>query len=190
MATRDHQLKKIPRFPLLSPLLHLQETLTEFLSKATGTAVEWVQMPGMKSVHEVLRPFARVFNCTFSKITMAIGYRSLFGSTTSTTDCIGDLSSQRNQLGPSAYCSASIESKIEQNCIPCMTSYDLHRGFNEALNGFTDEGWSMMGNDGMDDVTVLVNSSPDKLMGSNLSFTNGFVYKNGILCAKASMLLS
>jgi len=24
------------------------ETLAEFLSKATGTAVEWVQMPGMK----------------------------------------------------------------------------------------------------------------------------------------------
>lgn len=25
-----------------------EETLTEFLSKATGTAVDWVQMPGMK----------------------------------------------------------------------------------------------------------------------------------------------
>ncbi|PPR92661.1 hypothetical protein GOBAR_AA28011 [Gossypium barbadense] len=25
-----------------------EETLTEFLSKATGTAIEWVQMPGMK----------------------------------------------------------------------------------------------------------------------------------------------
>lgn len=25
-----------------------EETLTEFLSKATGTAVEWIQMPGMK----------------------------------------------------------------------------------------------------------------------------------------------
>jgi hypothetical protein len=28
-----------------------EETLTEFLSKATGTAVEWVQMPGMKVGH-------------------------------------------------------------------------------------------------------------------------------------------
>ncbi len=64
------------------------------------------------------------------------------------------------------------------------------RGFNEALNGFTDEGWSMMGNDGMDDVTVLVNSSPEKLMGLNLSFTNGFpAVSNAVLCAKASMLL-
>lgn len=64
------------------------------------------------------------------------------------------------------------------------------RGFNEALNGFTDEGWSMMGNDGMDDVTILVNSSPDKLMGLNLPFANGFpAVSNAVLCAKASMLL-
>jgi len=64
------------------------------------------------------------------------------------------------------------------------------RGFNEALNGFTDEGWSMIGNDGVDDVTILVNSSPDKLMGLNLSFANGFpAVSNAVLCAKASMLL-
>ncbi|KAF4399196.1 hypothetical protein G4B88_022279 [Cannabis sativa] len=55
-----------------------------------------------------------------------------------------------------------------------VLSQRLSRGFNEALNGFTDEGWSMMGNDGMDDVTILVNSSPDKLMGLNLSFENEF----------------
>lgn len=47
-----------------------------------------------------------------------------------------------------------------------------------------------MGTDGTDDVTVLVNSSPDKLMGLNLSFTNGFSsVSNAVLCAKASMLL-
>lgn len=64
------------------------------------------------------------------------------------------------------------------------------RGFNEAVNGFTDEGWTVMGNDGMDDVTLLVNSSPDKLMGLNLSFANGFpAVSNAVLCAKASMLL-
>lgn len=28
-----------------------EETLAEFLSKATGTAVDWVQMPGMKVLH-------------------------------------------------------------------------------------------------------------------------------------------
>ena len=48
----------------------------------------------------------------------------------------------------------------------------------------------MIGNDGVDDVTVLVNSSPDKLMGLNLSFANGFPsISNAVLCAKASMLL-
>ena len=63
------------------------------------------------------------------------------------------------------------------------------RGFNEALNGFTDEGWSMMGNDGVDDVTILVNSSAEKLMG-NVSFGNEFsAVSNAVLCAKASMLL-
>ncbi|CAL5438531.1 unnamed protein product [Camellia sinensis] len=69
-------------------------------------------------------------------------------------------------------------------------SQRLSRGFNEALNGFTDEGWSMMENDGMDDVSILVNSSPDKLMGLNLTFSNGFpAVSNAVLCAKASMLL-
>ena len=34
---------------MFSRLLSIaEETLAEFLSKATGTAVEWVQMPGMK----------------------------------------------------------------------------------------------------------------------------------------------
>lgn len=68
--------------------------------------------------------------------------------------------------------------------------YSLGRGFNEAVNGFTDEGWSLLGNDGIDDVTVLVNSSPYKLMGLDLTFGNGFTsISNAVLCAKASMLL-
>lgn len=48
----------------------------------------------------------------------------------------------------------------------------------------------MMDNDGIDDVTILVNSSPEKLMGLNLSFTNGYTpVSNAVMCAKASMLL-
>ncbi|PHT66021.1 Homeobox-leucine zipper protein HOX32 [Capsicum annuum] len=66
----------------------------------------------------------------------------------------------------------------------------LSRGFNEALNGFSSEGWSMQDNDGIDDVAILVNSSPDRRMGLNLSFSDGFTsISNGVLCAKASMLL-
>lgn len=48
----------------------------------------------------------------------------------------------------------------------------------------------MIENEGMDDVTILINSSPEKLMGLNLSFSNEFPsVGNGILCARASMLL-
>lgn len=66
----------------------------------------------------------------------------------------------------------------------------LFRGFNEAVNGFTDDGWSMLESDGIDDVTLLVNSSPSKMMGVNLAYGNGFPSaSNGVLCAKASMLL-
>ncbi|XP_039033653.1 homeobox-leucine zipper protein ATHB-15-like [Hibiscus syriacus] len=69
-------------------------------------------------------------------------------------------------------------------------SQRFSRSFNEAVNGFTDEGWSMMENDGVDDITILVNSSPDKLMSLNLSFANGFSsVSNMVLCAKASILL-
>ncbi|KAL3639758.1 Homeobox-leucine zipper protein ATHB-15 [Castilleja foliolosa] len=69
-------------------------------------------------------------------------------------------------------------------------SHRLNRGFNEALNGFSDEGWSMIGSDGMDDVTILVNSNPEKLMALNMSFANGYTsICNSVLCAKASMLL-
>ncbi|KAJ0492060.1 putative transcription factor & lipid binding HD-SAD family [Helianthus annuus] len=69
-------------------------------------------------------------------------------------------------------------------------SQRLSRGFNEAVSGFTDEGWSLTSNDGMDDVTIHVNSSPEKLMGLNLSFSNGYPSVNtAVLCAKASMLL-
>lgn len=66
----------------------------------------------------------------------------------------------------------------------------LSKGFNEAVNGFSDEGWSMIESDGIDDVTVLVNSSPSKLMGASFSYTNGFSpVSSAVLCAKASMLL-
>ncbi|XP_027084668.1 homeobox-leucine zipper protein ATHB-15 [Coffea arabica] len=69
-------------------------------------------------------------------------------------------------------------------------SQRLSKGFNEAVNGFTDEGWSMLDSDGIDDVTVLVNSSPSKLTGVNFHYTNGFSsVSNAVLCAKASMLL-
>ncbi|CAA0826910.1 Homeobox-leucine zipper protein ATHB-15 [Striga hermonthica] len=69
-------------------------------------------------------------------------------------------------------------------------SHRLSRGFNEALTGFGDEGWSLISNDGMDDITILVNSSQEKMMGLNISFSSGYhSICNAVLCAKASMLL-
>ncbi|RRT45137.1 hypothetical protein B296_00055340, partial [Ensete ventricosum] len=37
-------------------------------------------------------------------------------------------------------------------------SQRLSRGFNEAVNGFADDGWSMVTSDGIDDVTVSVST--------------------------------
>ncbi|GLJ30389.1 hypothetical protein SUGI_0601250 [Cryptomeria japonica] len=71
-----------------------------------------------------------------------------------------------------------------------MFSQRLCKGFNEAVNGFTDDGWSLMPSDGVDDVTILINSSPSKLLGSHLASPDGLPAFGGcVLCAKASMLL-
>ncbi|GAB4854322.1 Homeobox-leucine zipper protein ATHB-8 [Ancistrocladus abbreviatus] len=69
-------------------------------------------------------------------------------------------------------------------------SQKLSKGFNEAVNGFMDEGWSVMESDGIDDVTILVNSSLGKMVGANNYYDNGFsTMNNAVLCARASMLL-
>lgn len=69
----------------------------------------------------------------------------------------------------------------------------MSRGFNEAVNGFAEEGWSRLvtESDGVDDVSVFVNLAPTKVMGANpLYAAHGFpVVSNAVLCAKASMLL-
>jgi homeobox-leucine zipper protein len=47
-----------------------------------------------------------------------------------------------------------------------------------------------MSSDGAEDVTVAINSSPNKLVGSHVSSSQLFsTVGGGILCAKASMLL-
>ncbi|OIV97808.1 hypothetical protein TanjilG_12565 [Lupinus angustifolius] len=69
-------------------------------------------------------------------------------------------------------------------------SQRLSKGFNEAVNGFADDGWSMLESDGVDGITLHVNSSPSKMMGVNLGYNNGFPsVTSSILCAKASILL-
>ncbi|CAN0916362.1 Homeobox-leucine zipper protein REVOLUTA [Linum grandiflorum] len=69
-------------------------------------------------------------------------------------------------------------------------SQRLSRGFNDAVNGFNDDGWSMMTTcDGAEDVIISVNSTKNLTSTSNNTAANSFSFLGGILCAKASMLL-
>ncbi|KAI3691146.1 hypothetical protein L2E82_49364 [Cichorium intybus] len=300
-----------------------EETLTEFLSKATGTAVEWVQMPGMKPgpdsigiiaishgctgvasracglvgleptrVAEILKDWSSWFrDCravdtlnvlsTANNGTIELLYMQLYAPTTlapardfwllrytspledgSLVICERSLNNTQNgpsmppvphfvraEMLPSGYlirpCEGGgsvihivdhvnlepwsvpevlrplyesstllaqrttlaayshlrqISQEISQ---PTVTSWGrrpaalralgqrMSRGFNEAVNGFADEGWSVTESDGVDDVTVFVNLAPAKVMGVNqLYAAHGLpVVSNAVLCAKASMLL-
>ncbi|KAK7369215.1 hypothetical protein VNO80_11250 [Phaseolus coccineus] len=68
-------------------------------------------------------------------------------------------------------------------------SQRLCKGFNDAVNGFGDDGWSLIGNDGVEDVTIAINSSPNKFYGSHYNTSMLPTFGGGVLCAKASMLL-
>lgn len=61
------------------------------------------------------------------------------------------------------------------------------RGFNDAINGFNDDAWSLMNCDGAEDVIIAVNSP--KNLGTTSNPANALSLLGGILCAKASMLL-
>lgn len=63
------------------------------------------------------------------------------------------------------------------------------RGFNDAVNGFADDGWSLIDSDGVEDVTIAINSSPNKLVGPHCNSALLPSIGAGVLCAKASMLL-
>ncbi|KAK6152559.1 hypothetical protein DH2020_012198 [Rehmannia glutinosa] len=243
-----------------------EETLTEFLSKATGTAVEWVQMPGMKPGPDSIGIIAISHGCTgvasracglvgleptrVAEIlkdrpswyrdcravdvlnvlstgtggTIELLYMQLYAPTTlapardfwllrytsvmedgSLVVCERSLNNTQN--GPSMppvqhFALRQLRQISQEISQPNVTGWGrrpaalralgqrLSRGFNEAVNGFTDEGWSMIESDGIDDVTVHVNSSPAKLMGTIHTYANGFPsMSNAVLCAKASMLL-
>ncbi|KAM0889269.1 hypothetical protein ACQ4PT_027832 [Festuca glaucescens] len=66
-------------------------------------------------------------------------------------------------------------------------SQRLSRGFNDAISGFNDDGWSIMGGDGIEDVVVACNSTKKIRNVSNGG--NAFAAPGGTICAKASMLL-
>ncbi|KAI4322268.1 hypothetical protein L6164_021979 [Bauhinia variegata] len=66
-------------------------------------------------------------------------------------------------------------------------SQRLSRGFNDAVNGFSDDGWTVLNCDGSEDVIIAVNSTKNLSATSNPA--SSLTYVGGILCAKASMLL-
>ncbi|WJX50227.1 hypothetical protein P8452_36561 [Trifolium repens] len=66
-------------------------------------------------------------------------------------------------------------------------SQRLSRGFNDAVNGFNDDGWSILNCDGAEDVIIAVNST--KNLSSTSNPASSLTFLGGILCAKASMLL-
>ncbi|KAI3894363.1 hypothetical protein MKX03_012362 [Papaver bracteatum] len=66
-------------------------------------------------------------------------------------------------------------------------SQRLSRGFNDALNGFNDDGWSLMTCDGAEDVIMSINTT--KNVGTINCPTNVLPVSGGTLCVKASMLL-
>ncbi|XP_073314103.1 homeobox-leucine zipper protein ATHB-14-like [Primulina huaijiensis] len=68
-------------------------------------------------------------------------------------------------------------------------SQKLCRGFNDAVNDFADDGWSIMSTDGVEDVTIAINSTPNKFLCSQSNALSMLPSFGGVLCARASMLL-
>lgn len=68
-----------------------------------------------------------------------------------------------------------------------ISCFVLCRGFNDAINGFNDDGWTIMHCDGAEDVILAVNST--KNLSTSANHANSLTYLGGVLCAKASMLL-
>lgn len=62
-----------------------------------------------------------------------------------------------------------------------------YRGFNDAVNGFNDDGWTVLNCEGAEDVIIAVNST--KNLSSTSNPASSLTFLGGILCAKASMLI-
>ncbi|KAK8963416.1 Homeobox-leucine zipper protein HOX32 [Platanthera guangdongensis] len=72
------------------------------------------------------------------------------------------------------------------------------RGFNDAINGFPDDGWSLMDSDGVEDVTTTLNLSSNRFidhhsssaMFSNLGNVPGMRVGNGFLGSHVNIPLA
>ncbi|KAF8069798.1 hypothetical protein N665_1134s0008 [Sinapis alba] len=265
-----------------------EETLAEFLSKATGTAVDWVQMPGMKPGPDSVGIFAISQRCngvaaracglvslepmkiveilkdrpswfrdcrslevftmfpagnggTVELIYMQVCERSLSGSGAG-SNASSAAQFVRAEMLPSGYLIRPCDGggsiihivdhiNLESWSVPDVLrplyesskvvaqrmtvaalryirqvahetngevvyglgrqpavlrtfSQRLSRGFSDAVNGFNDDGWSIMHRSGAEDIIVSVNS-----MKHLNSISDSLSFIGGVLCAKASMLI-
>ncbi|KAI3466870.1 hypothetical protein Pfo_023533 [Paulownia fortunei] len=99
------------------------------------------------SVPEVLRPLYESSKILAQKMTMAAlrHIRQIAQETNGEIQCSGG----------------------RQPAVLRVLSQRLCRGFNDAVNGIVDDGWSIMGSDGVEDVTIAINLSPSKFLGSH-----------------------
>ncbi|KAL2597398.1 hypothetical protein AAZV13_11G158900 [Glycine max] len=196
-----------------------EETLTEFLSKATGTAVDWVQMPGMKPGPDSVGIFAISQSCS-GVAARACGLVSL--EPTKIAEILKDRPSwfrdcrslevftmfpagnggtielvytQKMTIAALRYIRQIAQETSgevvyglgRQPAVLRTFSQRLSRGFNDAVNGFNDDGWTVLNCDGAEDVIIAVNSTKNLSGTSNPA--SSLTFLGGILCAKASMLL-
>ncbi|GLJ21413.1 hypothetical protein SUGI_0394260 [Cryptomeria japonica] len=69
-------------------------------------------------------------------------------------------------------------------------SLRIARSFNDAINTFSEDGWLSVASDGMDDVSIALNSSwSPRMVGLECTPSDKLYSDGGVLCAKASMLL-
>ncbi|CAK9168658.1 unnamed protein product [Ilex paraguariensis] len=66
-------------------------------------------------------------------------------------------------------------------------SQKLSRGFNDAINSFSDDGWSLVDYDAAEDLIICVNST--KKFGTDSNYNDALPLSGGILCVKSSMVL-
>ncbi|KAL0417720.1 UNVERIFIED_CONTAM: Homeobox-leucine zipper protein REVOLUTA [Sesamum radiatum] len=289
MEENDRLQKQVSQLVCENGLLSIaEETLAEFLSKATGTAVDWVQMPGMKpgpgsvgifaisqscsgvaaracglvslepsKIAEILKDRPSWFrDCrslevftmfpagnggTIELLYTQVCERSLSG-TGAGPNAAAASQFVRAEMLPSGYLIRPCEgggsiihivdhlnleawsvpevlrplyesSKVvaqkttiaalkyirqiaqetsgevvyglgRQPAVLRTFSQRLSRGFNDAIDGFNDDGWSILDCDGAEDVVVAINSAKNLNASSNTLSVLG-----GVLCAKASMLI-
>ncbi|RDY06918.1 Homeobox-leucine zipper protein HOX32, partial [Mucuna pruriens] len=49
------------------------------------------------------------------------------------------------------------------------------------MNGFVDDSWSLMDTNGVEDVIIAINSSPNKVLGSNYNASMFSAFGGGVL---------